>query len=535
MSLETPPPVDDEREGSPTSADDLATKEREDLDDVIGSPLSRALRLGALVALIVLLGITQGLSMMLVVAAIVVMIFLHELGHYVMAKRAGMLVTEFFLGFGPRIWSFRRGETEYGIKAIPAGAYVKIIGMSNMEEVEPELESRTYRQATFPQRIGVAVAGSTMHFLLAFLLLVVQFAFIGDPTTQRWAVGDITPGSAAQAAGLRQGDQITSFDGAAVPTFGDFRAAIADSGPGVSELTVLRDGEDVVVPVALSRRVKLIGTIGEDVDVIDNGERLLVGDPFEGGRAEAAGLVGGSTLLSVNDQPVSNLDDVTDAAAGSRAGVVVLGTEGGDAQVENHRIDLGTQLAATEPTAFVGVGSQPVMETVGPVAAVGEAAGLFASTALMSIEGVGRFIWPPNMLAFITDALSGAPDENTASSPTEAASTPSAMSETRPISIIGVAMLGSDLTSENLSSLVMFLATINIFIGVFNLFPMLPFDGGHVVIACYERAQELRQRSTQRYLADVSRLLPVAYGVVAVLAIVGLLAMFVDVTRGVSL
>ena len=81
----------------------------------------------------------------------------------------------------------------------------------------------------------------------------------------------------------------------------------------------------------------------------------------------------------------------------------------------------------------------------------------------------------------------------------------------------------------------MFLASINIFIGVFNLFPMLPFDGGHVVIACYERAQERRRRTTQRYLADVSRLLPVAYGVVAVLAIVGLLAMFVDVTRGVSL
>ncbi len=542
MSLETPPSIDGDpsepgaEQGEASSGAGPSTgKEREDLGGVIGSPLSRALRLGALVALVVLLGVTQGISMLIVVAAIVVMIFLHELGHYVMAKRAGMLVTEFFLGFGPRVWSFHRGETEYGIKAIPAGAYVKIIGMSNLEEVEPELESRTYRQASFPQRIGVAVAGSTMHFLLAFLLLFFQFAFIGDPTTEQWAVGDITPGSAAEAAGLQEGDQIRSFDGAEVPTFDDFRAAIADARPGVSELVVLRDGEQIVVPVTLSQRAKLIGTIGEDVDVVDNGERLLVGDPFEEGKAAAAGMIGGSTLVTVNGRSVADLDDVVAAASESRAGVVTLGTESADGVVATHRIDLGTQLAATEPAAFVGVGSMPVMETVGPIAAVTGSVGVFARTAGMSVAGVGRFLWPPNMVAFVADALSGAPDENATTTPTEAASTPSAMSETRPISIIGVAMLGSDLTAENLSSLVMFLASINIFIGVFNLFPMLPFDGGHVVIACYERAQERRRRTTQRYLADVSRLLPVAYGVVAVLAIVGLLAMFVDVTRGVSL
>ena len=76
------------------------------------------------------------------------MIMLHEAGHYVMAKRSGMKVTEFFLGFGPRLWSFRKGETEYGVKAIPAGGYVRIIGMSNLEEVDPEDEPRTYRAAT---------------------------------------------------------------------------------------------------------------------------------------------------------------------------------------------------------------------------------------------------------------------------------------------------------------------------------------------------------------------------------------------------
>jgi len=85
---------------------------------------------------------------LLIVLGIIVMVMLHEAGHYFVAKRSGMKVTEFFVGFGPRLWSFRRGETEYGVKAIPAGGYVRIIGMTNMEEVDPADEPRTFRQAT---------------------------------------------------------------------------------------------------------------------------------------------------------------------------------------------------------------------------------------------------------------------------------------------------------------------------------------------------------------------------------------------------
>ncbi|HYT38415.1 MAG TPA: site-2 protease family protein, partial [Acidimicrobiia bacterium] len=92
-----------------------------------------------------------------VLAAIIAMIMLHELGHFVMAKRAGMKVTEFFLGFGPRLWSIRRGETEYGVKAIPAGGYVRIIGMSNLDVVDPADEERTYRAKPYRHRLGVAV------------------------------------------------------------------------------------------------------------------------------------------------------------------------------------------------------------------------------------------------------------------------------------------------------------------------------------------------------------------------------------------
>ncbi|NDH11117.1 MAG: RIP metalloprotease [Actinobacteria bacterium] len=94
------------------------------------------------------------------VVALIVMIFMHELGHYLTARWTGMKVTEFFIGFGPRLWSFRKGETEYGVKGIPAGAYVRIIGMNNLDPVEPGDEQRSYRVKSWPRKMLVVSAGS---------------------------------------------------------------------------------------------------------------------------------------------------------------------------------------------------------------------------------------------------------------------------------------------------------------------------------------------------------------------------------------
>src|SRR5438093_1315867 len=141
-----------------------------------------------LVRLLLIIGVAVALALatgafptVVVISAILAMVMLHELGHFITAKWAGMKVTEFFLGFGPRLWSVRKGETEYGVKAIPAGGYVRIIGMSNLEKVEPADEARTYRQQSFPRRLSVAVAGSTMHYVMAFVLLFVLVTGVGVP------------------------------------------------------------------------------------------------------------------------------------------------------------------------------------------------------------------------------------------------------------------------------------------------------------------------------------------------------------------
>jgi len=118
---------------------------------------------------------------LIAVLAIALFVMAHEAGHFLAAKAVGMKATEFFLGFGPKLWSFKRGETEYGIKAIPAGGYVRIIGMNPFEEVAPEDVGRTYREKPFWKKSVVVLAGVGMNFLMAFVMFFGAVVAAGIP------------------------------------------------------------------------------------------------------------------------------------------------------------------------------------------------------------------------------------------------------------------------------------------------------------------------------------------------------------------
>ena len=168
--------------------------------------------------------------------ALLFSVMLHETGHFVTAKKFGMKATRFFVGFGPTLWSTRRGETEYGIKALPVGGFVKIIGMHSLDDVDdPADEPRSFRSHPAWQRIVVLCAGSFMHFVLAFVLIFGLALGIGienDNTTQLGTIStcvaanttELNKGtcaasdqaSPAKLAGLRVGDQVTAFNGAPV-------------------------------------------------------------------------------------------------------------------------------------------------------------------------------------------------------------------------------------------------------------------------------------------------------------------------------
>jgi len=140
---------------------------------------------------------------------------------------------------------------------------------------------------------------------------------------------------------------------------------------------------------------------------------------------------------------------------------------------------------------------------------------------------------PPRLVGFLSDTVTGS-DQDVTAEPTPAEQVAVSSDAGRPTSIIGAVAYGADMTAQNFSNLIGFLIALNIFIGVFNLIPLLPFDGGHVAIAVYEKIRELASGSKERYIADITRMIPVAYGVVMVLAVVGLLAMYLDLTMGVS-
>ncbi|MDQ4006205.1 MAG: site-2 protease family protein [Actinomycetota bacterium] len=205
------------------------------------------------------------LGILVFVGGIFAMILVHEAGHYFAAKRYGIKVDEFFLGFGPRIWSFRRGETEYGLKAIPLGGYVRIAGMNPFEEVPPEDRERVFTSKPKRQRAVVLVAGGLTHFVLAFVLVLSYSWFIGLPVFGGAQVAAVEPRldgepSPAAVAGLQPGDRFVAFDGRPVDDYQAFLDYI-DSHVGQEiELVVERDGERVT-----TRAAPVLSRVGDEL------------------------------------------------------------------------------------------------------------------------------------------------------------------------------------------------------------------------------------------------------------------------------
>ena len=181
--------------------------------------------------------------------ALLLSVMVHELGHYLTAKRFGMKVSEFFLGFGKRIWSFTRGETEFGIKAIPAGGYCRIEGMSPRDEMLPGEEHRAFFTASSGKKLIVLGAGSFAHLLIGFVLIFTIFFGVGVNTL----LSDITkvsPNTAAAAAGFAPGDKILKVDGVEVKDWFIDSQVIAKSEGKPLTYLVLRDGVEIEITAA---------------------------------------------------------------------------------------------------------------------------------------------------------------------------------------------------------------------------------------------------------------------------------------------
>ncbi len=409
----------------------------------VKSPGRSALELLVALTVIVALAILSGeVNLLIVIVAIIVMVMVHELGHLLAAKRGGMKVTAYFVGFGPRLWSIRRGETEYGVKAIPAGGYVKIPGMTNLEEVDPEDEPRAYRNQPFRFRLLVAVAGSAMHFIMAFLLLWGLLAFVGVGNTNKTQVaGFVALGvpNPARAGGLHAGDIVISVNGK--PVAGDVN--------GLAAAIRINQGRPIAV-------------------VVDRaGHRLhLTVTPVDGRTAHEQGVT-----------------------APSRSG----------------------------PDGVLGIFLTNPTETMNPIHAVGTSVVDLGSITWQSLRGVAN-LFSPHQVASRFDQITSAKAANQA-----------AANGTRAESIVGVVRTADQAAQSGIGNLLVVLITINIFFGVFNMFPMLPLDGGHVVIAIYERIRT--RRGGPMYHADAAKMMPFAYILLAFLAVLVVTALIVDLAH----
>jgi membrane-associated protease RseP (regulator of RpoE activity) len=413
-----------------------------------------------LVVVVLVAMATHTTDLLIVIAALVIMVMFHEFGHFATAKWSHMKVTEYFFGFGPRLWSVRKGETEYGIKAIPAGGYVKIVGMSNTEEIDPADEPRTYREQPFHNRLLVAAAGSAMHAVMAFVLIWGLLVFIGAPASNVVAITAFSPlahgSDPARAAGLRVGDVIERVDGKLITSPDQVGNAESD-----------RAGQKVTI-------------------VVKRGGRLL-------------------TLVVV---PQATRSSSTSSAP----------TQSSTSSSSTSKVPSSSKASAENARIGVEVGGGPDHRS-GPLVALGRSAVDLGRTISSSVAALGQVFSLHGISSYVHDLTN------------PAAANQAAKSGKRIESIYGAVRTATQGARAGAGDLVAVLVAINVFVGMLNLLPMLPLDGGHVAVAVYER---IRSRRGRRYRADVTKLTPVAYAFVLFLGFIVVSSLYLDITHPVA-
>lgn len=375
-------------------------------------------------------------------------IMFHEFGHYSAARLSGMKCTEYFIGFGPRLWSVTKGETEYGVKAVPLGGYVRIIGMNNLEAVEPEDEQRTYRAASYPRRALTIVAGPAANFVLAFVLVAIMLFGFGFPETGT-SVGSVavgTPENPAPAfdAGFRPGDRIVNVAGVEIQEWIDVTSTIEQNKDREINVVIERDGELTTLSVTPIDKNAATG---------------------ETTFADDAGYVG----LGPNRQ-------------------LVRGGFGETTQATLLAVPRGMQSA---------------------------------------VQALGRVVSPSSISGLI-DSLQRSPGEKRTLEE----------AQDQPQSVIGIVTIGdaiveaSDGWQESVFSLLSLGFSLNIFLGVFNLVPILPLDGGHFAVAAYER---IRSRRGHRHMVDFQKLAVPMYAFIGMLLVLFVSTAYLDIFRPLDL
>jgi membrane-associated protease RseP (regulator of RpoE activity) len=385
-------------------------------------------------------------GVLIFVVGILVVVMIHESGHFLMAKLFDFKATKFFVGFGPTLWSTRKGETEYGVKALPLGGFVKIIGMNPYEEVRPEDQARSYPNKPKWQRALVLVAGSATHWLIAFVLLVVMFAFIGEPsgppTTQ---IAGVSARSPAALAGFEAGDRVVGIVGAEIDSWDDISDYIkAHAGDRVT-FRVEREGKLMNVDATIGRAI------------FD--ERGNVG-PYS---------IDGDELRATREGE----------------------TERG----------------------FLGIAPQRAVIRQGLVEAIGSAGEATWDGTVGSVKGIGEVFSQVAPGGQLWEALRGTGERDITEGP---------------LGIVGAGRLAGESAEQGrYFELLGLIVGFTIFVGIMNLLPLPPLDGGHLAVVAWEAITGKR--------VDVRKLIPVAAAVISFFVVLFLAVLYLDLARPIKI
>lgn len=379
---------------------------------------------------------TNAFGVIAFVVTILVMVLWHEIGHYYWARRFDIKVEEFFVGFGPRLFGWRRGETDFGVKAVLLGGYVKIAGMNPWQTIPESELPRTFGAKPAWQRAVVLLAGSLNHFILATLVFIVMYGVVGiqDPakiTTTVETVEVLIDDKAgpAKKAGLRSGDQVVSVNGVAMDSWAEIRSQIRDSANTPLEFEVLRDG----------RRQRL---------TVTPVEAEVQTDPKDPSKTERVGQIGVLPRFGVTREP---------------------------------------------PQKAIWLG----IKTTG--LAIGQ-----------SVVGIGQIFSPDG----IGKVFRGLGQQG-------------ARSSDEPFGLVGGARIAGEVASSGqIESLVLFLTGFIIFVGVINLAPLPPLDGGHLLMLVIEKLTGKQ--------VDMKKVVPVAGLVIGFLLVLTVALLYLDIVRPVQ-
>ena len=374
-----------------------------------------------------------------------VLVFVHELGHFLAARRVGVRVLTFSLGFGPKLLTARRGDTEYCISAIPLGGYVKMAG-ETAEDARSGADDE-FLSKTKWQRFQVLIMGPVMNLVLAVVVLAVVLgqgaeipAYLDEPAV----VGSVLPESPAEGAGIQPGDRIVAVAGDRIDTWDDLEYSVGTRPRREIPVSFVREGQTRTVQVTtLAEGRYEIGAIGVMPDI-----RTIVRAVSPGLPAERAGVQPGDVVVAVNGEPVPAPSDLPSAVEKHAGGEIVLTIER-----EGRVLTLGMRAEPLEEGPRIGVTPGPPTNVVqlGPLEALQESvARNYEMTGLIFRTVGGLFTGETSVRQ-----LQGP---------------------------VGIAQLSGQSAQAGWISLLTLMALVSLNLGILNLMPIPVLDGGHILI-----------------------------------------------------